>query len=84
MLFDNFQNSVLKLHEETGKNDANKPVQVGASKGPNERSNKFIFLVCFQYMCTHFLSLAALHMAAALCAPLAKICKTKTISFNAF
>ena len=30
------QKSVLKLHEETGKNDENEPAQVGANKGPNE------------------------------------------------
>ena len=52
LLFDDFHNSVLKLHEETCKNDANEPAQVGASKGPNENSKKLIFPILFLYFCT--------------------------------
>ena len=44
LLFNDFHNSVLRLHEETGKNDANEPAQGGASKGPNENSKSMYFL----------------------------------------
>jgi len=36
-VFGDFQKSVLKLHEETGKNDENEPAQVEANKDPNEK-----------------------------------------------
>ena len=39
-VFGDFQKSVLKLHEETGKNDENEPAQVGANNGPNENAKK--------------------------------------------
>ena len=53
LFFGDFDNSVLKLHEETGKNDENEPVQVGANNGPNENAKKHIFPVLFLHLCTH-------------------------------
>ena len=47
LIFGDFQKSVLKLHEETGKNDENEPAQVGANNGPNENAKKLIFPVLF-------------------------------------
>ena len=47
LLFGNFQKSVLKLHEETGKNDENEPAQVGANNGPNENSKNHIIPMLF-------------------------------------
>ena len=47
LIFGDFQKSVLKLHEETGKNDENEPAQVGANNGPNENAKKLIFLLPF-------------------------------------
>ena len=79
MIVGDFQESVLKLHEETGKNDENEPAQVGANNGPNENAKKSIFPVLFFNIFAHILAPAAQHMASALSAPLAKMCKKQLV-----
>ena len=80
LFFSDFQKSVLKLHEEAGKNDEIEPAQVGANNGPNENAKKLIFPMLFNIF-AHILAPAAQHMASALSAPLAKRCKKPVVLF---
>ena len=66
LIFGNFHNSVLKIYEETCKNNEHEPAQVGANNGPNENAKKNKYLHAF-YIFAHILAFVGLLATHTLC-----------------